>query len=74
MPKVTFEFNLPDDQNEYEIMNQATKMLGCLWDISESLRAWEKYGHTFIDADDAVSKIREDFYNTINNYGVNIDL
>lgn len=74
MPKVTFEFQLPDEENEYEIMSQSTKMLRCLWDISESLRAWEKYGHTFTDADDAVAKIREDFYNTINNYGVNIDL
>ena len=72
--RATFEFNLPDHQNEYEIMNQATKMLRCLWDINEALRSWEKYGHTFTDANDAVSKIREDFYNTINNYGVNIDL
>ena len=72
--KATFEFNLPDDENQYEIMNQATKMLRCLWDINEALRSWEKYGHQFTDANDAVSKIREDFYNTINNYGVNIDL
>ena len=41
-------------------------MLRCLWDINEALRAWEKYGHTFTDANDAVSKIREDFYRTIN--------
>ena len=72
--KATFEFNLPDDQNDYDIMNQSTQMLRCLWDFSESLRAWEKYGHTFTDADDAVSKIREDFYTTINTYRVNIDL
>lgn len=72
--KATFEFNLPDDQNEYEIMNQASEMLRCLWDIGEALRTWERYGHQFTDANDAVSKIREDFYNTINNYGINIDL
>ena len=72
--KATFEFNLPDDQDEYEIMSQATKMLMCLWDIGEALRSWEKYGHQFTDANDAVSKIREDFYRTINDYEVNIDL
>ena len=72
--KATFEFDLPNDQDIYEIMSHSTKMQRCLWDIGEALRSWEKYGHTFTDANDAVSKIREDFYNTINNYGVNIDL
>jgi REP element-mobilizing transposase RayT len=72
--KATFEFNLPDDQNDYDIMNQSTQMLRCLWDIGEALRSWEKYGHQFTDANDAVRKIREDFHNTINNYGINIDL
>ena len=74
MPKVTFEFDLPEEQREYEVASQATKMQTFLWDYSQQLRAWYKYGHTFKDADDALDKIREEFYRLINENQVNIDL
>jgi hypothetical protein len=74
MPKVTFEFNLPEEEREYEVTSQATKMQNLLWDYSQQLRAWHKYGHTFKDADDALRKIREEFYRLLNDNQVNIDL
>ena len=72
--KATFEFDLPADQHEYEMMHQAIRMQKVLWDLSEALRTYEKYGHQFKDADDAVIKIREELYKTLNIYEVNIDL
>jgi hypothetical protein len=72
--KATFEFNLPEDQREYEIMNQANRTQSFLWDWSQQLRSWDKYGHTFTSADDAVDKIREEFYRLINEHGINLDL
>lgn len=72
--KVKFEFNLPDDQHEYDVMNQASKMQSFLWDFSQQLRAWRKYHHDFKDADDALDKIREEWYTLLNNHEVNIDL
>lgn len=72
--KAIFEFNLPEDQHEYDVMNQASKMQRFLWEFSEQLRSWQKYGHKFENADDAVEKIREEFYALINNYEVNLDL
>lgn len=72
--KAIFEFNLPEDQHEYDVMNQASKMQRFLWEFSEQLRSWQKYGHKFENADDAVEKIREEFYTLINNYEVNLDL
>lgn len=72
--KATFEFDLPADQYEYEMMHQAIRMQKVLWDLSEQLREWEKYGHQFNSADNAVYSIREEFYKTLNNYEVNIDL
>lgn len=72
--KATFEFDLPEDKHEYDVMNQAPKMQRFLWEFSEQLRAWEKYGHEFKDSRDAVVKIREEFYRLLNNYEVNIDL
>ena len=72
--KATFEFDFPEDEREYEVMNQAHKMQRMLGEFSQQLREWEKYGHQFTDASDAVVKIREEFYKILNNYQVNIDL
>ena len=72
--KAIFEFNLPEDQHEYEVMSQATKTQRFLWDFSQQLRNWRKYGHNFKDASDAVSGIQDEFFRLLNNYEVNIDL
>ncbi len=74
MPKVIFEFNLPEDQREYEVTSQADNMQGFLWDYSQQLRTWYKYGHQFKDADDALDKVRETFYRLLNHHQINIDL
>lgn len=72
--KAIFEFDLPADQREYEVMGQATKAQTFLWEFNQQLRAWQKYGHTFKDANDALNKIREEFYRLLNENEVNIDL
>lgn len=72
--KAIFEFNLPEDQHEYEVMSQAQNVQRFLWDFSQQLRSWYKYGDEFKDADDALDKIREEFYRLINEHSVNIDL
>lgn len=72
--KVIFEFNLPDDQREYEVAKQANDMQSFLWDFSQQLRSYQKYGNNFKDGDHALANIRDDFYRLINHHGVNIDL
>ena len=72
--KVTFEFILPEDQREYEVMSQSPKTQSFLWDFSQQLRSWYKYGHEFKDANDALDKIRDEFYRLLNEHEVNIDL
>lgn len=72
--KSILQFNLPEDQREFDLAIQAPKTQSFLWDFSQQLRSWQKYGHQFKDADDAVAKIREEFYRLINNHEVNIDL
>ena len=71
---VKFEFNLPEEENEYRVMSQAQNAQRFLWDFSQQLRSWQKYHHDFKDADDALDKIREEFYRLINEHSVNIDL
>lgn len=72
--KAILEYNLPDDQHEYDIAIQANRTQSFLWDFSQQLRSWRKYHHDFKDADDALDKIREEFYRLLNQYNVNIDL
>jgi len=74
MPKATFTFNLPEEENEYKVMSQSQNSQRMLWDYSQQLRAWYKYGHQFKDADDALDKIREEFYRLLNEHQINIDL
>jgi coproporphyrinogen III oxidase-like Fe-S oxidoreductase len=72
--KSILEFNLPEDQREYEIAIQAPKVQSFLWDFSQQLRSWYKYHHDFKDANDALDKIREEFYRLLNEDNINIDL
>jgi hypothetical protein len=74
MPIATFTFNLPEEENEYKVMSQAQNSQRMLCDFSNQLRSWRKYHHDFKDADDALDKIREEFYRLLNEYEVDIDL
>lgn len=38
MPKVTIEFKLPEEQEEYEQHQQAMKALVIMWDMAGTLR------------------------------------
>ena len=74
MPKVIISFNLPEEENEYKVISQAQNSQRMLWDFSQQLRSWRKYNHDFKDADDALNKIRDEFYKLLNEYNVDIDL
>jgi hypothetical protein len=72
--KATLEFDLPEDQREYEVAIQAPRSQSFLWDFSNQLRSWVKYHHNFTSADDALDKIREEFYRLLNEHNINIDI
>jgi hypothetical protein len=55
-------------------MSKSLKTQSFLWEFSQQLRAWQKYYHDFKDADDALDKIRKEFYRLLNTHEVNIDL
>ena len=74
MPKATFVFSLPEEENEYKVMSQAQNSQRMLWDFSQQLRSWRKYHNDFSDGKDALSKITDEFYRLVDEHGVNIDL
>ncbi len=72
--KAIFEFNLPEDQHEYEVMSQASRVQSFLWDFSQQLRSWQKYSNDFQNAGDALDKIRTEFHRLLSEQQINIDL
>lgn len=71
--KATLTFTLPEEQVEFDTAIQANATKSMLWDFAQQLRSWRKYHHDFENADDALDKIREEFYRLLNEYNVNID-
>jgi hypothetical protein len=41
--KAILEFNLPEDQTEYQMANDASKMFSTLWNMKQWLRTQVKY-------------------------------
>ncbi len=41
--KAILEFNLPEDQTEYQMVNDASKMFSVIWDMKQWLRRQTKY-------------------------------
>lgn len=72
--KAILEFNLPEDQHSYEVAVQAPRVQSFLWDFSQQLREWYKYHHNFTSADDALDKIREEFYRLLNEHNIDMDV
>jgi hypothetical protein len=70
--KATLEFNLPEDQREFEIANQSKDMLCIIGNLEDALRSYLKYGHQFKTPEEALEAIRTLLHEEINIRRVNI--
>jgi hypothetical protein len=70
--KAILEFNLPEDQREFEIANQSKDMLCIIGNLEDTLRSYLKYGHEFKTPEEALEAIRARLYEEINIRRVNI--
>ena len=70
---LTQEFDSFEERAEFRIASQATDMSLALDAILQALRRYDKYGHNFKDADDAVDKIREEVYEIIRSHNVTLE-
>ena len=71
--KATLEFNLPDDQHEWENAVNANSMYLALWDISQELRTLWKYEELNEDEWNMVERIRDKFYEILSEHNINLD-
>ena len=59
--KATLEFNLPEDQNEFEIVNNAFKAYNIIWELQQWFRSQTKHAPDTMSDDtyDTFEKCRE---------------
>lgn len=74
--KAILEFNLPEDQEEYDMVTKASNLFCVLWEVKQSLRSMVKHG--YIDNRELtteeykiVEKIYDDLHDQISNHALN---
>jgi len=73
MAKIKMIFNLPEDQAEFDFATQGSNMHSALWDISQELRTLWKYEELKEEEWDMVERIRNKFYEILNDHQITLD-
>ena len=71
--KATLEFNMPEDQAEFDFAVQGGKMYSALWDISQELRKLWKYEELSEEEFKIVERIRDKFYEILDENQIKLD-
>lgn len=71
--KVTIEYNLPEDQAEFDFAVQGSKMYNALWEISQELRTLWKYEELNDEEWKMVERIRDKFYEILDENQIKLD-
>lgn len=66
-------FNLPEDQHEFDLAIQGSKMYLALWDISQELRTLWKYEELSEEEWKMVERIRDKFYEILDENQIKLD-
>ena len=71
--KATIEYNLPDDQFEFESAVKSMKMFFALTEIKDELRSIWKYEELKENQFEMVERIREKFFEILQENEINLD-
>lgn len=74
--KATLEFNLPDDEQEFTLANNAMNFWSVLWELDNELRAKTKYAPDDMPEDkyDAYEEIRDRLRELMNESNISFDM
>jgi hypothetical protein len=74
--KAILEFNLPDDQQEYDLANNGLNFWSVLYKLDEDLRTKTKYASDDLPKDkyDAYQEIRDKLHELISESNVSLDM
>jgi len=72
--KAILEFNLPDDQSDFESAINGYKWELAMWDMNQYLRSVTKYApdETSAEVVEALDKARDKLFNILNDYNLEI--
>lgn len=70
--KAIIEFNLPEDQSEYELCNKAQDMSYALHELRQHLRNKVKYETDDPNKWEAYDEIYQEFYNIMNKHNIQL--
>lgn len=71
--KAILEFNMPEEQYEFECANNGSKCMSALHDIHMDLRQYLKYGDPdteFKTPSEAIERIKEKFFEILREYNI----
>jgi hypothetical protein len=71
--KAKLTFNLPEDQAEFDLATQGGNMYAALWDISQELRTLWKYEELDEKEWDMVERIRNKFFEILDDHQIKLD-
>jgi vacuolar-type H+-ATPase catalytic subunit A/Vma1 len=74
--KAILEFNLPDDQVEYDLANNGRKFWSVLWELDQDLRAKTKYAPDDLPQDkyEAYQEVRDKLYELMSEDNISFDI
>lgn len=70
--KATIEFNLPEDKYEYDLANKSSSLLSCLMEFEQEIRKIYKYEDLKQNQLEIVEKIRDKFYEILQDNEINL--
>lgn len=71
--KATLEFNLPEEDREHLDAVNGTKWKILLSDFDQTLRRYLKHGHTFVDVEDCLERLRKELHQNIAVEGLTLE-
>ena len=76
MAKAILEFNLPDDQQEFDLATSGLKFWSVLWELDQDLRAKTKYAPDDLPQDkyDAYEEIRDKLRELMSESNISFDM
>jgi hypothetical protein len=74
--KAILEFNLPDDQQDFELASNAMKFWSVLYDLDQDLRSKTKYAPDDLPQDkyDAYKEMRDMLYELMSQNNISLDM
>ena len=61
----TLNFNLPEDQSDFELASHAGQWHDVVWDLDQFLRSKTKHGNEYKTADEALEAIRKELHDKL---------